>query len=50
MSVHVLLYLLNNLRKRDKVRGLPNILSLFRNEFKIKVTLKSQFCHKIILS
>ena len=25
--------LLNELRKRDKMRGLSNILSLFRNEF-----------------
>ena len=33
MSAHVLLNLLNELRKRDKMRGLPNILSLFRNEF-----------------
>ena len=33
MSVHVLLNLLNELRKRDKMRGLPNNLSLFRNEF-----------------
>ena len=33
MSVHVLLNLLNELRKRDKMRGLPSILSLFRNEF-----------------
>ena len=33
MSAHVLLYLLNSLRKRDKMRGLPSILSLFRNEF-----------------
>ena len=33
MSAHVLLNLLNELRKRDKVRGLPSILSLFRNEF-----------------
>ena len=33
MSGHVLLNLLNELRKRDKMRGLPNILSLFRNEF-----------------
>ena len=30
MSVHVLL---NKLGKRDKMRGLPSILSLFRNEF-----------------
>ena len=31
MSAHVLLNLLNELRK--KMRGLPSILSLFRNEF-----------------
>ena len=33
MSAHVLLNLLNELRKRDEMRGLPSILSLFRNEF-----------------
>ena len=33
MSGHVLLNLLNELGKRDKMRGLPSILSLFRNEF-----------------
>ena len=33
MSAHVLLNLLNKLRKRDKMRGLPNILSFFRNKF-----------------
>ena len=33
MSAHVLLNLLNELRKRDKMRGKPRILSLFRNEF-----------------
>ena len=33
MSVHVLLILLNEFVKRDKRRGLPSILSLFRNEF-----------------
>ena len=32
MSAHVLLNLLNELGKRDKMRG---ILSLFRNEFNI---------------
>ena len=32
MSAHVLLILLNELRKRDKMRGLPSILSLFRKE------------------
>ena len=33
MSGHVLLNLLNELGKRDKMRGLQSILSLFRNEF-----------------
>ena len=33
MSANVLLNLLNELRKRDKMGGLASILSLFRNEF-----------------
>ena len=33
MSAHVLLNLSNKLRKSDKMRGLPGILSLFCNEF-----------------
>ena len=33
MSAHVLLNLLNELRKSDKMRGLPRILLLFRNKF-----------------
>ena len=33
MSTHVLLNLLNELGKIDKMRGLPSILSFFRNEF-----------------
>ena len=33
MSVHVLLILLNDFGKSDKMRGLPSILLLFRNEF-----------------
>ena len=33
MIAHVLLNLLNKLGKRDKMQGLPSILSLFRNEF-----------------
>ena len=33
MSAHVLLNLLNELGKRDKMRGLPSTLSLFRGEF-----------------
>ena len=32
MGAHVLLNLSNELRKRDKMRGLESILSLFRNE------------------
>ena len=61
MSAHVLLNLLNKLGKRDKMRGLPSILSLFRNEFNkfnntrtrmldsiyhMTNTLKSPFWHK----
>ena len=33
MSVDSILNLLNELRKRGKMRGFPRILSLFRNEF-----------------
>ena len=33
MSAHVLMNLSNELWKRDKMRGLPSILSLFRNKF-----------------
>ena len=33
MSAHVLLNLLSELGKRDKMRSLPSILSLFHNEF-----------------
>ena len=33
MNVNVLLILLNEFGKRDKMRGLPSILSLFHNEF-----------------
>ena len=33
MSAHVLLNLLNELRKRDKIRGLSSILTIFRNDF-----------------
>ena len=56
MSAHVLLNLLNKLGKRDKMRGLPSILSLFRNEFTraqmldsiyhMTNTLKPDFWHK----
>ena len=44
MSAHVLLNLLNELGKRDKMRGLPSILSLFRNEFnKLNNTIAQMF-------
>ena len=33
MLAHVLLNVLNKLRNRDTMRGMPSILSLFRNEF-----------------
>ena len=33
MSAHVLLNLLNELGKGDKIRGLQSSLSLFHNEF-----------------
>ena len=33
MGAHALLNLLNELRKRDEMRGLLSILSLFRNKF-----------------
>ena len=33
MSAHVLLILFKELGKRDKMRGLPSVLSLFCNEF-----------------
>ena len=33
MSAHVLLNLLNEMGKRDQIRGLPSILSLFHNKF-----------------
>ena len=62
MSAHVLLNLLIELGKRDKMLGLPSIISLFRNEFKkfnntrarisydIKITLKSHFSRKNVIS
>ena len=33
MSAHILLNLLNELGKSDKMRGLPSNLLIFRNEF-----------------
>ena len=57
MSAHVLLNLLNEFGKRDKMRGLQNILSLYRNEFNvrfylsydIKISLKFHFWRKKVI-
>ena len=65
MSVHVLLNLLNEFGKRDKMQGLPSILSLFHNEFNkfnntrarkldyiyhiMILRLKSHFCNKNVI-
>ena len=62
MSAHVLLNSLNELRKSDKMQGLPSILLLFCNgfnkfnnvsfylSFDIKITLKSHFwCKKFVI-
>ena len=53
-SVHVLLILLNDLRKTDKMLGLPSILSLFCNKFNKfnntgSRTLDSIYCMKLRL-
>ena len=48
MSVHVLLNLLNELGERDKMRGLPGILSLLRNEFNKFNNTRSQMSLFII--
>ena len=49
MSAHVLLNLLNELGKRDNMRGLPSILSLFRNEFNkfnnTRARMLDSICH-----
>ena len=62
MSAPVLLNLLNELGKRDKVRGLLSILSLFHNEFNkfnntrarmldsIYHMINTHFCRKKVIS
>ena len=49
MSAHVLLILLNEFGKRDKMRGLPSILSLFHNELNrfnnIRARMLDSFYH-----
>ena len=49
MSAHVLLNLLNELGKRDKMRGLPSILSLFRNEFNEFNNTRARMLDSIII-
>ena len=65
MSAHVLLILINDLGKRDKMQGLLSILSLFCNEFNkfnytkaqmldsiyhmILPLLKSHFCRENVI-
>ena len=44
MSAHVLLNLLNELRKSDKVRGLPSILLLFFAKSLINSIIQEQEC------
>ena len=49
MSAHVLLNLLNKLGKRDKMEGLPSILSLFRKEFNKFNNTRARMLDSIIL-
>ena len=49
MSAHVLLNLLIKLGKRDKMQGLPSILSLFRNEFNKFNNTRAQMLDSIYL-
>ena len=46
MSAHVLLNLLNKLRKSDKMRGLPSILSFFRIKFINSIIHEKECSHK----
>ena len=47
MSAHVLLNLLNELRKGDKMRGLSSIIYLFCNEFNKFNNTRAQMLHYI---
>ena len=47
MSAYVLLNLLNELGKSDKIPGLPIILSLFRNKYKKNNKIGAQMLHSI---
>ena len=48
MSALVLLNLLNELRKRDKMQGLPSIFSFIRNEFNIFSNTEAQMLYSIL--
>ena len=50
MSAHVLLNLLNELRKSDKMRVLSSILSFFRNEFFCSINHMTSKFHKNCIS
>ena len=50
MRAHILLNLLNELGKNDKMRGLPSILSLFRNEFNKFNNTGAQMLHDIYIT
>ena len=47
ISAHVLLDLLNKFGKGDKIRGLPSILLLFRNEFNKSNNTRSRMLYSI---
>ena len=47
MSAHVILNFLNELGKRDKMRGLPSILSLFCNKFNKFNNPEARMLHSI---
>ena len=47
MSAHVLLNLLNELGKGDKMRGLPSILSFFRNESNKFINIRARMFDSI---
>ena len=47
MSAHVLLNLLSELGKRDKMRGLPSILSLICNEFNKFINTRARMLDSI---
>ena len=43
MSANVLLNLINEMRRRDKMRGLPSSLNLFRNEIESSITQEHEW-------